>query len=78
MSNTAHAANPIPENKVASKDMAETMEVFETTVMKGHMIEREPRSCHGIGYFYCDGSTNNMFKGFLHGMAFARNLVNLA
>ncbi len=54
---------------------------FERTVLnhRGNSSTiREKREFWKLQAYYCDGATNSMFKGFLHGMAYARNLVNLS
>lgn len=77
MSNTEQLANPIPENKVGSREFEESMQVFETTLFKSKPV-RESRDSWKYGAFYADGVTNAHFKGFLNGIAYARSLANLA
>ena len=69
-------ANPIPENKVGSKEFYETMDAFEKTVAKGMNVARENKDVNKFGACYQNGETNALFKGFLHGVAFARCLAN--
>lgn len=67
--------DPIPTNKPGSREFEETMTVFENTVAQG--AKREAREFWKLGAYYTDGKTNELFKGFLHGMAYARSIVNL-
>lgn len=67
-------ANPIPENKLGSREFEETMRTFETIISKG--AKREAREFWKMGAYYCDGHINEHFKGFLKGIAYARSLAN--
>ncbi len=73
--------NPIPTNKPGSKQFEETMQAFEAIVLNpafDRIKGREGRDVWKFGAYYCDGEINALFKGFLHGMAYSRTLVNLA
>lgn len=74
-------SNPIPENKPGSREFEESMQAFERTVLKykgSPSAIREAREFWKHGAYYQDGQRNELFKGFIHGMAYARNLVNLS
>jgi len=66
--------NPIPLNKPGSREFEDTMNVFESNISKG--AKRESREFWKLGAYYCDGHVNELFKGFLHGIAYARALAN--
>lgn len=69
-------SNPIPSNAPGSREFEETMQAFERMHAKG--AKREGREFWKLGAYYADGKTNELFKGFLHGMAYARALANMA
>lgn len=74
-------SNPIPSNKPGSSEFEETMRAFESMVLnhKGSPSSiREAREFWNVQAYYCDGQTNAHFKGYLHGIAYARSIANLA
>ena len=68
--------NPIPTNKPGSREFEETMATFEQTIAKG--ATREAKEFWKHRAYYTDGATNSLFLGYLHGIAYARSIVNLA
>lgn len=71
------ALNPIPENRIGSKEWEDTRRVFEKTVLNytGNPSDIREKNAPA-GWWYKNGEHNALFKGFLSGMAFARSIVN--
>lgn len=61
--------------KVGDKEFYELMAQFERDMPKkcyGVNFDREDRKSYLRGHYYCNGSVNSMFIGYMHGYSLGR------